>query len=125
MAKTSVRPSGRSHASGDQSPRSNVRKQDLYLFIANIRRIMKKALLANGKSLKMLRRPYRRASSSSITLANGKSLKMLRRPYRSASSSSVTSPPARRVINVREKRGRQLKVITCFVLWPLLDLKTI
>eukprot|EP00262_Sarcandra_glabra_P017036 TRINITY_DN5709_c0_g2_i1.p1 TRINITY_DN5709_c0_g2~~TRINITY_DN5709_c0_g2_i1.p1 ORF type:complete len:135 (-),score=14.91 TRINITY_DN5709_c0_g2_i1:335-739(-) len=43
---------GASHESGDQSPRSNVREQDRYLPIANINRIMKKALPANGKIAK-------------------------------------------------------------------------
>nr|APP89675.1 nuclear transcription factor Y subunit B [Ribes rubrum] len=43
---------GGSHDSGDQSPRSNVREQDRYLPIANISRIMKKALPANGKIAK-------------------------------------------------------------------------
>lgn len=44
---------GGSHEeSGDQSPRSNVREQDRYLPIANISRIMKKALPANGKIAK-------------------------------------------------------------------------
>ncbi|KAK6136310.1 hypothetical protein DH2020_029931 [Rehmannia glutinosa] len=37
---------------GDQSPRSNVREQDRFLPIANIGRIMKKALPANGKIAK-------------------------------------------------------------------------
>ncbi|KAK6935986.1 Transcription factor CBF/NF-Y/archaeal histone domain, partial [Dillenia turbinata] len=41
-----------SHESGDQSPRSNFREQDRYLPIANISRIMKKALPANGKIAK-------------------------------------------------------------------------
>ncbi|XP_047332444.1 nuclear transcription factor Y subunit B-1-like [Impatiens glandulifera] len=45
-------PGGGSHESGDQSPRSNVREQDRYLPIANISRIMKKALPANGKIAK-------------------------------------------------------------------------
>ncbi|XP_026412435.1 nuclear transcription factor Y subunit B-10-like [Papaver somniferum] len=45
---------GGSHESGgEQSPRSsNVREQDRYLPIANISRIMKKALPANGKIAK-------------------------------------------------------------------------
>ncbi|CAI0426963.1 unnamed protein product [Linum tenue] len=44
---------GGSHDSGDQSPRSsNVREQDRFLPIANIGRIMKKALPANGKIAK-------------------------------------------------------------------------
>lgn len=38
--------------SGDQSPRSSVREQDRCLPIANISRIMKKALPANGKIAK-------------------------------------------------------------------------
>lgn len=45
-------PGGGSHESGDQSPRSSVREQDRFLPIANISRIMKKALPANGKIAK-------------------------------------------------------------------------
>ncbi|CAH9091675.1 unnamed protein product [Cuscuta europaea] len=47
-------PGGGSHDSGDHSPgsRSNVREQDKFLPIANISRIMKKALPANGKIAK-------------------------------------------------------------------------
>ncbi|KAK1355453.1 Nuclear transcription factor Y subunit B-8 [Heracleum sosnowskyi] len=53
MADGSSSPAGGSHESGgDQSPRSNVREQDRYLPIANISRIMKKALPANGKIAK-------------------------------------------------------------------------
>ncbi|KAK6926849.1 Transcription factor CBF/NF-Y/archaeal histone domain [Dillenia turbinata] len=53
MADGPVSPGGGgSHESGDQSPRSNVREQDRYLPIANISRIMKKALPANGKIAK-------------------------------------------------------------------------
>lgn len=37
---------------GDQSPQSNVREQDRFLPIANIGRIMKKALPPNGKIAK-------------------------------------------------------------------------
>ncbi|XP_049373398.1 nuclear transcription factor Y subunit B-10-like isoform X2 [Solanum verrucosum] len=44
---------GGSHESGgDPSPQSNLREQDRYLPIANIGRIMKKALPANGKIAK-------------------------------------------------------------------------
>lgn len=52
MAEAPASPGGGSHDSGDQSPRSNVREQDRYLPIANISRIMKKALPANGKIAK-------------------------------------------------------------------------
>ncbi|XP_042475728.1 nuclear transcription factor Y subunit B-10-like isoform X2 [Macadamia integrifolia] len=52
MADAPASPGGGSHGSGDQSPRSNVREQDRYLPIANISRIMKKALPANGKIAK-------------------------------------------------------------------------
>ncbi|KAL3531893.1 hypothetical protein ACH5RR_005414 [Cinchona calisaya] len=45
-------PGGGSHESGDQSPRSGVREQDRLLPIANISRIMKKALPTNGKIAK-------------------------------------------------------------------------
>lgn len=52
MADTPGSP-GASHDSGDHSPgRSNVREQDRYLPIANISRIMKKGLPANGKIAK-------------------------------------------------------------------------
>ncbi|KAK4480306.1 hypothetical protein RD792_013375 [Penstemon davidsonii] len=46
---------GGSHESGgggDQSPQSSVREQDRFLPIANIGRIMKKALPSNGKIAK-------------------------------------------------------------------------
>ncbi|CAK9139746.1 unnamed protein product [Ilex paraguariensis] len=53
MAEAPGSPAGGSHESGgDQSPHSNVREQDRYLPIANISRIMKKALPANGKIAK-------------------------------------------------------------------------
>ncbi|GMY36090.1 nuclear transcription factor Y subunit B-1-like [Fagus crenata] len=54
MAEAPTSPAGGSHESGgEQSPQSvGVRKQDRYLPIANISRIMKKALPANGKIAK-------------------------------------------------------------------------
>nr|UYC36131.1 OF16205 [Phoebe bournei] len=55
MAEAPASPGGGSHESGDQSPRSNfnsVREQDRFLPIANISRIMKKAVPANGKIAK-------------------------------------------------------------------------
>nr|DAD27910.1 TPA_asm: hypothetical protein HUJ06_029378 [Nelumbo nucifera] len=52
MADAPASPGGGSHESGEQSPRSNVREQDRYLPIANVSRIMKKALPANGKIAK-------------------------------------------------------------------------
>ncbi|GKV30147.1 hypothetical protein SLEP1_g39001 [Rubroshorea leprosula] len=53
MADVPASPGGGSHESGgEQSPRSNVREQDRYLPIANISRIMKKGLPANGKIAK-------------------------------------------------------------------------
>ncbi|KAF5207368.1 Nuclear transcription factor y subunit b [Thalictrum thalictroides] len=52
MADGPASPAGGSHESGEQSPRSSVREQDRYLPIANISRIMKKALPANGKIAK-------------------------------------------------------------------------
>lgn len=54
MAEGPASPGGGSHESGgDLSPRSsNVREQDRFLPIANISRIMKKALPANGKMAK-------------------------------------------------------------------------
>ncbi|XP_031114172.1 nuclear transcription factor Y subunit B-1-like [Ipomoea triloba] len=47
-------PGGGSHDSGEHSPgpRSNIREQDRFLPIANISRIMKKALPASGKIAK-------------------------------------------------------------------------
>ncbi|KAF6150534.1 hypothetical protein GIB67_030335 [Kingdonia uniflora] len=52
MAEAPGSPGGGSHDSGGGSPRSNVREQDRYLPIANISRIMKKGLPANGKIAK-------------------------------------------------------------------------
>ncbi|KAF8395013.1 hypothetical protein HHK36_018952 [Tetracentron sinense] len=52
MSDAPASPGGGSHESGEHSPRSNVREQDRYLPIANISRIMKKALPANGKIAK-------------------------------------------------------------------------
>ncbi|KAG2690289.1 hypothetical protein I3760_09G179300 [Carya illinoinensis] len=53
MADAPTSPNGGgSLESGEQSPRSNVREQDRFLPIANISRIMKKALPANGKIAK-------------------------------------------------------------------------
>ncbi|KAJ4720861.1 Nuclear transcription factor Y subunit B [Melia azedarach] len=53
MADAPTSPAGGSHESGgEQSPHSGVREQDRYLPIANISRIMKKALPANGKIAK-------------------------------------------------------------------------
>ncbi|XP_057983610.1 nuclear transcription factor Y subunit B-8-like isoform X2 [Malania oleifera] len=52
MADVPASPGGGSHDSGDHSPRSAVREQDRFLPIANISRIMKKGLPANGKIAK-------------------------------------------------------------------------
>ena len=54
MADPPTSPAGGSHESGgEQSPHTGgVREQDRYLPIANISRIMKKALPANGKIAK-------------------------------------------------------------------------
>lgn len=54
MAEAPTSPAGGSHESGgEQSPHAGgVREQDRYLPIANISRIMKKALPANGKIAK-------------------------------------------------------------------------
>ncbi|KAK9154146.1 hypothetical protein Sjap_001626 [Stephania japonica] len=54
MAEVPVSPGGGGSydSGGEQSPRSNVREQDRYLPIANISRIMKKGLPANGKIAK-------------------------------------------------------------------------
>nr|KJB46565.1 hypothetical protein B456_007G374600 [Gossypium raimondii] len=55
-------PGGGSHESGEQSPKSNVREQDRFLPIANISRIMKKALPANGKIAKDAKETVQEAS---------------------------------------------------------------
>lgn len=53
MADGPGSPAGGSHDSGgEQSPHSNIREQDRFLPIANISRIMKKGLPANGKIAK-------------------------------------------------------------------------
>ncbi|KAI0501939.1 hypothetical protein KFK09_016884 [Dendrobium nobile] len=51
-AEVPASPCSGSHESGDQSPRSNVRELDRFLPIANISRIMKKALPPNRKIAK-------------------------------------------------------------------------
>lgn len=62
-------PGGGSHESGgDQSPRSsNVREQDRFLPIANISRIMKKGLPANGKIAKDARETVQECVSEFIS----------------------------------------------------------
>lgn len=45
-------PGDGSRENGEHSPKSNVREQDRFLPVANISRIMKKALPANGKIAK-------------------------------------------------------------------------
>lgn len=52
MSEAPASPGGGSHESGEHSPRSNIREQDRFLPIANISRIMKKVLPANGKIAK-------------------------------------------------------------------------
>ena len=52
MADAAASPGGDAHESGEASPHSNVREHDRFLPIANISRIMKKALPANGKIAK-------------------------------------------------------------------------
>ncbi|KAL4556810.1 hypothetical protein LXL04_034973 [Taraxacum kok-saghyz] len=54
MADAPGSPAGGSHSGGDRSPQSNynIREQDRFLPIANISRIMKKALPTNGKVAK-------------------------------------------------------------------------
>lgn len=52
QAPAPTSPGNGSHESGDHSPRSNVREQDRFLPIANISRIMKKAIPPNGKIAK-------------------------------------------------------------------------
>ncbi|KAJ9694643.1 hypothetical protein PVL29_010221 [Vitis rotundifolia] len=52
MADAAASPGEGSQESGEQIPHSNVREQDRFLPIANISRIMKKALPANGKIAK-------------------------------------------------------------------------
>lgn len=54
MADAPGSPAGGSQSGGDRSPQSNynIREQDRFLPIANISRIMKKALPTNGKIAK-------------------------------------------------------------------------
>ncbi|KAB8340719.1 hypothetical protein FH972_022282 [Carpinus fangiana] len=66
MADALASPNGGSLESGDQSPRSNVREQDRFLPIANISRIMKKALPANGKIAKDAKDRSRREKRKTI-----------------------------------------------------------
>ncbi|KAL7615997.1 nuclear transcription factor Y subunit B-8 [Lactuca sativa] len=68
MADVPVSPGGGSHESGELSPRSsNVREQDRFLPIANISRIMKKALPANAKMAKDAKEIVQEAVSEFIS----------------------------------------------------------
>ncbi|XP_020680224.1 nuclear transcription factor Y subunit B isoform X2 [Dendrobium catenatum] len=55
-------PGDGSRENGEHSPRSNVREQDRFLPVANISRIMKKALPANGKIAKDAKETTQEAS---------------------------------------------------------------
>ncbi|CAA0814487.1 Nuclear transcription factor Y subunit B-8 [Striga hermonthica] len=65
---------------GDQSPKSNVREQDRFLPIANIGRIMKKALPTNGKIAKDAKDTVQECVSKFISFAtsNGGARQMTR-----------------------------------------------
>ncbi|KAI3738353.1 hypothetical protein L2E82_28382 [Cichorium intybus] len=68
MAEGPASPGGGSHESGELSPRSlNVREQDRFLPIANISRIMKKALPANAKMAKDAKESVQEAVSEFIS----------------------------------------------------------
>ncbi|RRT34612.1 hypothetical protein B296_00045518 [Ensete ventricosum] len=58
---------------GDQSPRSSVREQDRFLPIANISRIMKKALPANAKIAKDAKETVQECVSEFISFITSES----------------------------------------------------
>lgn len=72
-AEVPASPCGGSHESGDQSPRSNVREQDRFLPIANISRIMKKALPPNGKIAKDAKETVQECVSEFISFITSES----------------------------------------------------
>lgn len=74
MAEAPASPGGGSHESGEHSPRSNIREQDRYLPIANISRIMKKALPANGKIAKDAKETVQECVSEFISFITSESV---------------------------------------------------
>lgn len=122
-------PGGGSHESGDQSPRSNVREQDRYLPIANISRIMKKALPANGKIAKDAKETVQECVSEFISFITSEYVSF------SFSFSFLMCSIGvffllfcallkcdffvGQVISVRGKRERLLMEMICFGLWQL------
>jgi len=125
MADGPSSPGGGSHESGDHSPRSNVREQDRYLPIANISRIMKKALPANGKIAKDAKETVQECVSefisfitselvfffswfSSVLLLSQLSLASILNPL------NCVGP----LISVRERKGRLLMGTICSGQWP-------
>ena len=88
MAEAPTSPAGGSHDSGgEQSPRSTggVREQDRYLPIANISRIMKKALPANGKIAKDAKDTMQECVSEFISFITSESVNRSFRRFDSVS----------------------------------------
>ncbi|XP_039059129.1 nuclear transcription factor Y subunit B-8-like [Hibiscus syriacus] len=71
-----------SHESGDHIPKSNMREQDRYLPIANISRIMKKALPANGKIAKDAKETVQECVSEFISFITSEASDKCRREKR-------------------------------------------
>lgn len=144
MADAPASPGGGSHESGEQSPRSNVREQDRFLPIANISRIMKKALPANGKIAKDAKETVQECVSEfisfitseygSISMINCCSiwleLFLVNFPFSMFRILGIFLFPMvelflGQVINVKERNGRRLMEMIYFGPWPLLDLRII
>lgn len=123
MSETPASPGGGSHESGEHSPRSNIREQDRFLPIANISRIMKKALPANGKIAKDAKETVQECVSEFISFITSEydfqiiltflfllfSLIFINLMF------NCLGP----LISVRERRGRRLTVMICFGRWLL------
>lgn len=125
MAEAPASPGGcGSHDSGDQSPRSNVREQDRYLPIANISRIMKKALPANGKIAKDAKETVQECVSEFISFITSECVSFFLYLFMwlyvaSGFWSNGKSNFVGRVISVWERRGRRLTAMIYFGQWRL------
>lgn len=128
MADGPASPGGGSHESGEHSPRSNVREQDRYLPIANISRIMKKALPANGKIAKDAKETVQECVSEFISFITSELVcfffllilfssvfLIYHRLLLIYNSLNSVGP----LISVREKRERLLTAMICSGRWPL------
>lgn len=133
MTDAAASAGGDAHESGDQSPQSNVREQDRFLPIANISRIMKKALPANGKIAKDAKEIMQECVSEFISFITSEYVDAFFFSFFCLSLGGCwwswwfcfVIGCTGRVINARERRGRQLMGMICCGPWQLWGLRII